>query len=369
MWLSAASVFCGFGLGQVQNRPQIPSLDIYSQNTKAEESIWDRVRPSIGFLKRKGEAVGSGVFISADGYLVAHQISTTKQPDEVWTADGQKFALQFVGRDAPAQLDLLKTSTVPLNLIPIGIASLMDVKSGTILAVRAKDALQVELTDGETWGIDSRTQRAVPMQAVRYEQSAVMMGGSLLFSANGKLMGSIAATLSESLPASANGELTQKTLLDKAVQKVSGFSANALARNYGPQGLVVSYTPTWEVTSRAVAGFLSPSHKSEYALLGVFVKDRQGLPGVLITGLTPGSSAVQAGIRPGDILLQIDDVRLRSQIDFFRVTYRLVPESQITIQLQRGIEVQTLKMKVGKQINVAVGPKPSIGRIPALGRN
>lgn len=349
MWLLAVNL----GL-------QISSSDLYVQNTKQEVSIWDSVKPSIVYLKKAGQVVGAGAFISEDGYIVAHQLTTTKQPDEGESTDGRRFGLQFVTRDAPSQLDLLRVKGKMSGFRPVATATSKDLIGGTVLAVLSSTPTQVELTSGEKWGVDAKTKRGVPMQAVRCEQASSIMGGALLFSSNGKLIGSIAATLAES------GATQMKTndLVTRAQSQNQGFSNFGQSRNYGPQGLVVAYTPTWEVTAKAISGFLSPNHVAEYGVIGIYATEVAGQNGVKVTNLVPASNAMLAGIMPGDVILQIDETKIKGQVDFFRAIYRLVPGSQVTVQLMRGFEIKTLTVKVGRQMNTAASRESSIERIP-----
>jgi S1-C subfamily serine protease len=349
MWLLAVNL----GL-------QIGASDLYVQNTKQEASIWDVVKPSIVYLKKSGQVIGAGAFISEDGYIVAHQLTTTKQPDEGESTDGRRFGLQFVTRDAPSQLDLLRVKGKFSGFRPVGSATPKDLVNGTVLAVLSNTPTQVELTSGEKWGIDQKTKRGVPMQAVRCEQASAIMGGALLFSANGKLIGSIAATLAES----SSAQMKSNDLVQRAQTQNQGFSSFNNSRNYGPQGLVVAYTPTWEVTAKAISGFLSPNHVAEYGVIGVYATEVAGQNGVKVTNLVPASNAMLAGIMPGDVILQIDDTKIKGQVDFFRVIYRLVPGSQIVVQLMRGLEIKTLTVKVGRQVNAAASREFSIERFP-----
>lgn len=349
MWLSAVSLSLALQTGVA---------DLYVQNTKQEVSIWDRVQPSVVYLKKGGQIVGAGAFISEDGYLVAHQLTTTKQPDSGESTDGRIFGLQFVARDAPSQLDLLRVKGKMSGFKPVEGATPKDLIGGTVLAVISNVPTQVELTTGEKWGVDSKTKRGVPMQAIRCEQAASILGGALLFSSNGKLIGSIAATLAES----ASTQMKTNDLIQRGQSQNQGFSNFGNSRNYGPQGLVVAYTPTWEVTAKAISGFLSPNHLAEYGVLGVYATERTGQNGVVVTSLMPGSNAVMSGIMPGDVLMQIDGVQVKSQVDFFRVTYRLVPGSVVTVQLMRGLEVKTVSVKVGRQLSADAGRGFSTGR-------
>jgi S1-C subfamily serine protease len=116
----------------------------------------------------------------------------------------------------------------------------------------------------------------------------------------------------------------------------------------GPQGLVVAYSPTWEVTNKALVGFLTPEKKAQYGLLGVYIVDNQ-FGGVEIQSVTKDSGADSAGLEVGDVIIDISGVMIRNQIDFSRATYRMIPGTTILIKVRRKVEILTVLVTVGTQ--------------------
>ena len=96
----------------------------------------------------------------------------------------------------------------------------------------------------------------------------------------------------------------------------------------------------------AVASGDSPgSAKGDHALAGVTVENlspdesrRSGrrLSGVRVTALEPGSPAERAGLRPGDIVREINRKPVETTGDFERLTSRLKPKKLVLVLFSRG---------------------------------
>jgi S1-C subfamily serine protease len=270
------------------------------------------------------------------------------------TSSGLDYKVKIEATDATSQLTLLRTTSQPVGVTYVHVADRSDGEKGIILAVIPNQVLRAELTGREKIGIDQRTKRTFPIQEVRIEQPALQMGGALLFSKNGRLIGGFFAALAQEQSNQIQGRNSERVSfadVAKEFQKKIPLSnpQNFSSRNLGPQGLVVGYTPTWEVTSRAVLGFLTPGKKAQYGVLGVYIFDNK-FGGVEIESLKKGSSADEAGLQVGDVILDINGSTVQNQMDFSRATYRMIPGTEILVKVRRKIEIITFKVLVGSQL-------------------
>jgi S1-C subfamily serine protease len=73
----------------------------------------------------------------------------------------------------------------------------------------------------------------------------------------------------------------------------------------------------------------------------------QARNGVLITGVLQDGPAARAGVRPGDVLVQVADRPVRATSDLFAAVAALAPGSTAPLVVQRGRETLRLKVQVG----------------------
>ncbi|MBI1333571.1 MAG: PDZ domain-containing protein [Armatimonadetes bacterium] len=316
----------------------------------SESALWARLRPSLAVISQNGQALGPAVFISQDGYAVANSLVVQRGAEDIITSNGLTYKFKVEANDGASQLCLVKTTTLPAGITTVSPADASDGVSGPIIAVMPSGVLRAELTGGEKIGVDQQTKRTFPISEVRVEQSALQMGGALLFSQNGHLIGALFAALAQGNAQkdgpSAQGQVYQNNSRGQQFP-VTNQAAN---RNVlGPQSMVVAYTPTWEVTSKAISGFLSPEKKPHYGVLGVFVVDSK-TTGVEITSVQKGTGADAAGLQVGDVIIGIDGTPIRNQIDFSRAIYRLQPGSVVIVSIQRQGLTQTKTVTVGAQL-------------------
>ena len=319
------------------------ALGVRTQFTGPEVVTINNLRPALAYIKLGSLNSGAAAFITKDGYAITHQLSLGSGAKELVTGAGERLTFITVHKDTPSQLVLIKTTRVPSKVETVSWADDSDGGRGMILAVLPTGTVRAEITSSERIGVDDRSRRAVPMNEVRIEQTPAAIGGALLFSGKGRLIGSIAATL-----AVAPGAVAQDQ--SRSGTQSAGLKTSVNAKSnaaFGPAGLVVGYTPTWEVTKRAIAGFLTPGHKAPTALLGVLIVNSLG--GVSVQQVDVDSPASQAGILVGDVISDIGGKKIRDQIDFARMTYDFRPGDKVAIQIQRGNQKLTLVATLGAQ--------------------
>jgi S1-C subfamily serine protease len=312
-----------------------------SQIAQSDVTGWNNIKASVGTLVRGGEVRCAAAFISREGYMVANTQSVKKGVTDVVTSTGQRYPVFIEASDNISQLTLLRTSSPPKNITPVQVAELSDGKSSSIFAIVPNAAVRAELTGGEKIGVEQLSKRAYPLQEIRVEQPAITVGGALLFSARGRFIGTIYASLQSSSfdNLQQRGEDSQRLL------------NNSQSRNLGPQGLVVAYTPSWEITAKAISGFLSPSKQAQFGYLGVMVSSTS-TSGVEVKSIAKGSGAELGGIRVGDIITHIDGVEIRNQVEFSKALYRLNPGTPAAITLIRNGETVKLSVPVGIQLTM-----------------
>jgi len=85
-------------------------------------------------------------------------------------------------------------------------------------------------------------------------------------------------------------------------------------------------------------------------------------PGVVIASVAPDSPAAEAGIKRGDILLEIDGQAVNSPREISRYLFDLEPGDKVGLKVLHGDEERTLPATLGDQDG-----HPYLGVIPCLG--
>jgi S1-C subfamily serine protease len=86
------------------------------------------------------------------------------------------------------------------------------------------------------------------------------------------------------------------------------------------------------------------------------VRDRfqlEASEGALVTEVTPGSAADNAGIRPGDVIVKFGDDEISSSDDLSAAVRKYQPGDKVGAQWQRGSEKQSATVTLGSRPTVA----------------
>jgi putative serine protease PepD len=301
-----------------------------------ELQMWRRIEPSIVTVLQNGRASGPAALIDTSGLFVAHRNAVLADQVMARLSDGSTVQLNVKGKDAISQLVVLqaidwdnaraKAFAAPTNNERPG---------GSLLAVLPSGPIRAEYVSS-TLGVVKPANRLVPLAEFRFEAPATEVGTALVFGENGEFLGALSATLSK---ADERSPLPGNSLNN--TNKIFGQPA------IGPSGLTVAYTTGPQVLRRVLAGFRSESHEVVYPSLGVVCSDAIG-DGALVRGVTAGSPAAQAGVRFGDVLVDIGGQIIRNQVDFARVMLDQEVGKKIVVRIRRGSQLLFLNAVVAK---------------------
>lgn len=241
--------------------------------------------------KQQQMGLGSGVIISADGYIVTnnHVIDDAERL-EVTLNDNRTFDATVIGSDSMTDLALIKIDAKDLPVIPMGDSDALKVGEW-VLAVGNPFGFTSTVTTGivsaKARSIGSATHSARPMGIESYIQTdaAVNPGnsGGALVNLNGELIG-----------------------INTAIYSQTG--------NYAGYSFAI---PTSIV--KKVASDLRQFGTVQRAVLGIGISDlsneiakEKGITavtkGVYVGNVSDRSSAKEAGITEGDVIIKINDV-------------------------------------------------------------
>lgn len=268
-------------------------------------------------------ASGSGVVISPNGYIVTnnHVISDANSI-EVTMNNSETYTAELIGKDPSTDLALLKVEAEGLHAIKF--ANSDDVQVGEwALAV----GNPFNLTSTVTAGIVSAKSRNInilqgdykndifPIESFIQTDAAVNPGnsGGALVNSAGELIG-------------INTAIASKT------GSYTGYSFAI------PSNLV-----------KKVAGDLAEYGKVQRGFIGINLKEIStdilttynlpNLDGVMISGIIPESGADEAGIKPGDVVLAVGDIKVFNIPALQEQIGKFSPGDKVPLKLRRGTEV------------------------------
>ena len=300
---------------------------------------------------REQRAGGSGVIISTDGYIVTNNhVVEDATKLKVKLNDGRLFDAELVGTDPTTDVALIKIDGKDLPTIPFGNSD--DLRLGEwVLAIGSPFDLQSTITAGIV-SAKARDLGVIPNEA-RVESfiqtdAAVNPGnsGGALVNTHGELVG--INTLIKSQTGSYIGYsfAIPELIVRKVVVDLKEFGVVQRAL-LGVQFRVVDQD------------FLDTEGKE----LGI--KD---LGGAYVAAVVEGGAASEAGIRKGDVILDIDGVKIVEPSTLQEQIAKRRPNDTVKLSVKRDGKVKqfdvTLRNKAGKTELVT---KEDVDVVDALG--
>lgn len=268
-------------------------------------------------------ASGSGVILSDDGYIVTNNHVIEGAHDiEVVLNDKRTFPAQLIGRDPNTDLALLKIEAKGLPVISIGNSD--DLKVGEwVLAV----GNPFNLTSTVTAGIVSAKARSInilqadmKIESFIQTDAAVNPGnsGGALVNTKGELVGINTAIASQTGSYAGYAFAIPTAIMQKVVGDLRQFGS----------------------VQRALLGIRMMDINQE-------VKDHFGLDsmeGVYVAEVVGGTAADKAGMKSGDVIVQVDGRSINSSNQLQEQIGRKNPGDQIVVLVRRGNRSITLEV-------------------------
>ena len=276
---SVVHIKTSYGTGT--SKPGGYSLEDFFRSPNA-----DRSRPNPG-----GQAAGSGVIITADGYIVTnnHVIEDASEI-EVLLNDNRSYPAEIVGTDPSTDLAVIRIDESNLNAIDIGNSA--DIQIGEwVLAI----GNPFEFRSTVTAGIVSAKGRNINILSGQYRlesfiqtDAAVNPGnsGGALVNLNGELVGINTAIASPTGAFAGYSFAIPATLVEKVVDDLIEFGT----------------------VQRALLGISIRDVDSDLAR----EFDLDPLQGVYVQEVNFNSAAMEAGLEVGDVIVAIDDIRVNT---------------------------------------------------------
>jgi serine protease Do len=308
-----------------------PQLEAIMNNPMLRDLFGDQLGNSAHNKPHQEQALGSGVIVSSDGYILTnfHVVDGADEVDVSLASSDREFKAKVVGTDPPTDLSVLKITEQNLPVAELGDSDNLQVGD---VALAVGNPFGVGQT--VTMGIVSATGRG-GFGVVDYEDfiqtdAAINPGnsGGALADGDGRVVGINTAILSTS----------------KGGQGI-GFAV--------PINLAKSVTDQIIHEGRVVRGSLGIVVQPITSDLAKHFK-LQSQSGALISEVIPGGPAAQAGMKVGDIITEFQ----RKKIDDPRHLRLLVgqtrPGTATTLAVLRDAKEQRLTAKLDEM------PRPKL---------
>lgn len=266
---------------------------------------------------------GSGVIISPDGYIVTnHHVVSSAQSLEVTLNNNQTYAAQMVGSDPNSDIALLKIEPgEPLPYLPFGDSDQTQIGEW-VLAV----GNPFNLTSTVTAGIISAKARDLGKnQSFIQTDAAVNPGnsGGALVNTQGHLIGINTAISSVTGAYVGYSFAVPANIAKKVVEDIMEFGTVQT----GILGIQTITSPEYLAKERGI----------------------KQLEGVYVEGVESESGADLAGVKQGDIIVQIDRVKIKKYADLTGYLSSKRPEDKVLLTLLRDGKTRELPVVLKKR--------------------
>lgn len=277
-----------------------------------------------------GTSTGSGIIITADGYIVTnHHVIDGADSIKIVLANGDEAPVQLIGSDQYSDLAVLKADRVFESVAQLGNSDALQ-RGETVIAIGSPLG---DFKNTVTTGVISATGRSLDtgngylMEDLIQTDAAINQGnsGGPLVNLAGQVIGVNTLILRSSQSGSVVEGLgfavpsnNVQTIVNEVIQH------GAVQRPY--LGI------RWQAISPAIA-------------------QRYGLPveqGVYITEVFQGSPAEDAGLQQRDIITQIGDFPVDEEHPYLNALFAYAPGASVPVTIARGSQKMTFTIILGK---------------------
>jgi serine protease Do len=281
-----------------------------------------------GYRDRLQQSLGSGVVVSADGYVLTnnHVIGDARSEVSVTLPDKRELRAKIVGIDAATDLAVLKIDATNLPVLAWGDSSKLKVAEW-VLAIGNPFGV---LNQTVTLGIVSATGRSLGGSLATYEDfiqtdAAINQGnsGGALINARGELVGINTAIFSQTGGYQGVGFAVPSNLAKHVMDELITYGA--VRRG------TITGIDLYPMTTRIAEELNAPNAK-----------------GVIVSEISERSDAYAAGVRQYDIIVSFNGVTIEDPAHFMRMLSDAQIGSTVTLGLLRNGRQLSAKVPIAQ---------------------
>ena len=277
--------------------------------------------------QRNRPALGSGVIVSPEGYLLTNNHVIAGADDiEVQLSDGRQVQARLVGTDPDTDVAVLKITLDKLPVITFGDADALQI-GDIVLAIGNPFGVGQTVTAGIVSALGRNQLGINAYENFIQTDAAINPGnsGGALVDTRGHLMG-----INTAIYSGTGGNLG------------IGFAIPATTARQVMEGLIKD--------GRITRGWIGVEPRD----LTPEIAETFNLPvrqGVLITGVLQNGPAGAGGMRPGDVVTRVAGAPVRNTAELLSAVAALKPRSEASFDVQRGDKAM--------ELTIVVAPRPT----------
>jgi S1-C subfamily serine protease len=311
------------------------AMDAYSQTVVG---VADRLAPAVASLRvqrrtwggRMPAGAGSGVVLTHDGFILtsAHVVSGRHGGGRAAFTDGRELRFSVAGRDPLSDLAIVRTDDGDLTPAELGDADELRVGQ-LVVAIGNPHGLEGSVTAG----VVSALGRALPAQMGR----------------RARIIDNVIQTDAALNPGNSGGALSDNR-------------GNVVGINTAVAGVGLGLAVPINAATRRIIGSLMSEGRVRRAYLGIAGGPRPLPPrarslfgnqvGVEVVEVVAGSPADRAGVREGDLIVEVDGRQVESAADLQRMMVAEVIGKPVRTRMWRtgsDVEVEIVPQELGER--------------------
>ncbi|WP_347555096.1 trypsin-like peptidase domain-containing protein [Robbsia sp. KACC 23696] len=269
--------------------------------------------------------LGSGVIVSPEGYILTNQhVIDGADEIEIALADGRKTHAKVIGSDPDTDLAVLKIDLPHLPTISWG--DLEHTRVGdVVLAIGNPFAVGETVTMGIVSALGRNHLGITPFENFIQTDAAINPGnsGGALIDTQGNVIGINTAIYSRSGGSLGIGFATPVTTARMVLESI--IKTGSVTRGW------IGVEPQ-DLTPQVAHAFHLDQHS-----------------GAIVAGLLQNGPADKAGIRPGDIIVGVNDTKVTETVSLLNAVAQILPGTDATMHIIRKGKSIDITVQIGKR--------------------
>ena len=279
------------------------------------------------FGDRRSLSLGSGVIISADGYVVTnnHVVGENMTQIKVTLPNKREVVGRLIGTDPATDIALLRLQVSGLPAVPWGDSSKLQIGEW-VLAIGSPFQLSATVTAGIVSATGRTNVGFADYEDFIQTDAAINPGnsGGALINTRGELVGINTGIFSQSGGYQGIGFAVPSNLVRRVIDDLTKFGQVRRGS--------VGYVEVAPLTSRLADELHAPK-----------------TDGVVVTQMSRSSSAYKAGLEPGDVILAVNGQEIVDPSQFVRLISDSSIGSTVRVEILREGQRRTLRVPIEAQ--------------------